>query len=282
MKNALTLLLHDLGISKPALAWLYQHADKKMYYDVLHNPNKPAILSEKDLEILANRKKVNDRLNYISKLLQEHQRQGIKYVCYFEKHYPEKFRNLENPPMFIFYKGNFNLLKADGPASIVGTRNPSPYTIENVKYLALELVRRYIVIVSGLARGTDTYAHEMTVNLGGKAIAVLPTPLLNIYPKENIPLANKIVQNGGLLISAYYKERVHKYQFVERNQLIAALSHIMVISECDEKSGSIHAARFAHEEGCYLYCFNNDSPGVRKIREQYGAGTYYGLDLEIS
>lgn len=277
MKKTLTLLLHDLGISKSALYWLYQNADKQMYYDVLHNPNKPAILSEKDLEILTDSKKINDRIDYISKLLKAHEKQGIKYVCIFESYYPEQLRNLENPPLFLFYKGNLNLLKTPGLTSIVGTRQPSNDTIKNVHHLASELVKRNVLTISGLAKGTDTAAHEATLNAGGKTIAVLPTPILSIYPKENSALAEKIVRNGGLVISTYYRSKVHKYQFIERNHFIAALSRFMVVAECDAKSGTMHAARFGYEEGCHLFCFNNDSSGIRQIQEQYGARTYYGL-----
>lgn len=280
MKKALTLLLHDLGISKSALHWLYNNADKQMYYDVLHNPNKPAILSEKDREILADSKKINDCIDYVSKLLRANEKQGIKYVCIFESYYPEQLRNLENPPLFLFYKGNLNLLKTPGLTSIVGTRQPTNDTIENVHHLATELVKRHVVTISGLAKGTDTAAHEATLNAGGKTIAVLPTPLMNIYPKENKSLADKIVRNGGLVISTYYRSKVQKYQFIERNHFIAALSRFMVIAECDTKSGTMHAARFAHEKGCHLFCFNNNSAGIRQIQEQYGASTYYGLQLQ--
>ena len=107
--------------------------------------------------------------------------------------------------LFIFMRGNRGLLENKYICSIVGTRNPIDQTLKQIDTAVQEMVLADIVIVSGLAFGTDIQAHKCALNNNGKAIAVLPSPVDNVTPKSHGHYADEILAKGGLLISEYYK-----------------------------------------------------------------------------
>lgn len=280
MKNALTLLFYDIGISRKTLDWLYHNADQETYRQLLYENLDLAILSDKDRDLLRDSKRVADSYKRVKKILRDHQHYGIKCVSQYDAHYPQQLRNIKKPPLFLFYKGDLSLLNQPALTAVVGTRQPSNDTIENIHHLIKQLTTREVTTISGLALGTDTEAHKATIANSGKTIAVLPSSLTGIYPRSNAYLANKIANSGGLTITPFYRPEIHKYQFIERNRIVAALSRLVIIAECKEKSGTMHTARFAHDFNRQLFCFNNQSSGIRKIKNEYGARTYYGLQSQ--
>ena len=113
-----------------------------------------------------------------------------------------------------------------------------------------ELTKAGVVVISGLAYGIDAEAGRSAVDVGGKTIAVLGGGIDKIYPSANIPLANKIIQNGGLILSEYLPdEKPAKFHFPERNRIISGLSVGTLIIEAGENSGSLITARTALEQG---------------------------------
>ena len=141
----------------------------------------------------------------------------------------------------IFYKGDFSLI--DKPsASIVGTRNCSPFGRELARNTAKRIVGFGLVVVSGLAKGIDTEAHSETLRLNGKTIAVLGTPIHKIYPHENLILSQQIEKKGLLISTALPDEVQGKWLFPRRNRLMAILSKATIVIEAGEKSGVIHQA----------------------------------------
>lgn len=133
---------------------------------------------------------------------------------------------------------------------MVGSRGPSSYGKQVTALLARELAEQGVVIISGLALGVDALAHQAALDASGLTIAVLPTPVDNIYPRANHHLGERIVNNGGGLVSEYETAGpTYKQHFIARNRLVAGLSQAVLITEATEKSGSLHTARFAHKQG---------------------------------
>jgi DNA processing protein len=164
---------------------------------------------------------------------------------------PKLLRQIPSPPKQLFQTGHdLDDLLQYPRVAIVGSRSLSPYGKQITTRLATDLAERGIVIISGLALGVDAVAHQAAVAAGGKCIAVLPSPLDNILPAANRQLAQTILDRGGALVSEYPDgTEVFKTNFVARNRLVAGLADVVLITEAVEKSGSLHTARFALEQG---------------------------------
>lgn len=181
----------------------------------------------------------------------------ISITTVLDPEYPKRLNDMgySKPPL-LYYVGNLALCNYSNLA-VVGTRNPSEWS----KTVEPRLVKKAIElsnlnILSGLALGCDTIAHETALNANTKTIAVLPSGLQKIYPHKNAELACSIVERGGCLISEYSPlEESSKYTFIARDKIIAALSIAVVAIECDEKSGTMTTIQAAYEFkrkiGCY-------------------------------
>jgi DNA processing protein len=134
--------------------------------------------------------------------------------------------------------------------AIVGTRKITPYGKSVTSQFASELARQGIVIVSGLAYGVDSVAHRAALEAGGLTIAVLPSSLESIYPSAHRNLAYEIVEKGGAILIEYQAGTIsYKNRFVERNRIVSGMSNALLITEATDKSGTMHTARFALEQG---------------------------------
>ncbi|HVV25891.1 MAG TPA: DNA-processing protein DprA [Candidatus Saccharimonadales bacterium] len=164
--------------------------------------------------------------------------------------FPAALRHIPSPPQRIYFRGPLNDLMERPRLAVVGSRSISPYGRQITEELAGKLAERGMVIVSGLALGVDAAAHRAALAAGGLTIAVLPGPVDNIYPATNIRLAEDILANGGALVSEYaVAEYSFKQNFIARNRLVAGLAQAVLITEAAKKSGSLHTARFALEQG---------------------------------
>ena len=172
---------------------------------------------------------------------------GIKMVTYLSDEYPDLLKEANNPPVVLYCKGDVTLLKSVCVA-IVGTRRCTKYGREMTYKFAYDIAKSGITVVSGLADGVDTIAHNATLDAHGKTIAVLGGGLNNIYPATNAPLAKKILENGGLILSEYQPaEKANAYNFPARNRIIAGISKGVLITEATEKSGTMHTKDYAVE-----------------------------------
>jgi DNA processing protein len=145
---------------------------------------------------------------------------------------------------------NLEDLLARPRVAIVGSRKISAYGKVVTSKFASELARQGIVIVSGLAYGVDAAAHRATLEAGGLTIAVLPSSLEEIYPAAHRNLAEEIVRSGGALLSEYPAGTpTMKHNFIGRNRIVSGMSDALLITEATEKSGTMHTARFALEQG---------------------------------
>ena len=155
---------------------------------------------------------------------------------------------IDNPPECLWYIGN--LPKRRPTVAIVGSRKPTDYGKSVNISLTTELARRDIIIVSGLAIGHDSIAHQTCLDAGGTTVAVIGNGLDSIYPKRNERLAERIVERGGVIISEYSPDTpVYPSHFLERNRLISALADVVIIIEAGERSGTLNTAAHALAQG---------------------------------
>jgi len=176
---------------------------------------------------------------------------NVKKLMLDDSAYPNSLRELAQPPKQLFTQSDdWEDLMTRPRVAIIGSRKVSAYGRQVTTKLAGELAAQGIVIVSGLALGVDGLAHQAALDAGGLTIAVLPTSLRNIYPASHQNLAKKIVEQGGALVTEYEEGTdIYKTNFVARNRIVAGISAAVLITEAALKSGSLHTARFALEQG---------------------------------
>ena len=166
------------------------------------------------------------------------------------KYYPERLRNIDSPPKQLYCLGNLELLNYEKSIAIIGSRNCSYYGERATKDFAYNLAKEDVCIVSGLAKGIDSFAHIGALNAKGKTIAVIGSGLDNIYPKENLKLANSIIKNNGLIITEYpLGTKPLKQHFPARNRIISGLSKSVLVTEARKNSGTNITVNFALEQG---------------------------------
>lgn len=178
--------------------------------------------------------------------------QKFKSVSKNDNNYPYLLKETENAPDKIYFFGNFlsEQITNKPKIAIVGTRKATSQGKIFAKNLAIKLSELGFVIVSGLAMGIDTAAHEGAVEASGLTIAVLANGLDKIYPSQNENLAKKIIELGGAIISEYpCGSPALPHQFLERNRIICGLADTTIVVEAPERSGSLVTARLAAEYG---------------------------------
>jgi DNA processing protein len=180
--------------------------------------------------------------------MKEADEKGVRVYLRHEADYPALLREIAVAPPIIYVLGQ-PLREEALPLAIVGSRRPTYYGEKVARQLTGELVDAGITTVSGLARGIDSRVHDETIRRGGATWAVLGSGLLNIYPRENKNLAERITSQGALISEFSLHTPPFQGHFPRRNRIIAGLCHGTVIVEGDEKSGSLITARLAAEEG---------------------------------
>ncbi len=172
---------------------------------------------------------------------------GAGFVTCMEERYPEMLKEIYDPPIGLYWKGDERI---SGPCiAMVGTRRPTLYGQSVAKKLAAALSRRGFCIVSGLARGIDTAAHEGALSGGGKTVAVLGCGLDIIYPAENLDLYRRVAEHGAVLSEFRFGRRADRQSFPMRNRIVAGMCNGLIVVESDVNGGSMITARFAAEQG---------------------------------
>jgi DNA processing protein len=190
-------------------------------------------------------------------------------LTYGDEEYPERLREIFDPPPVLWVLGDVNLL-ARPSIAIVGTRHPTPYGTGMAEILARDLAMRKLVILSGMARGIDTAAHKGTLAAHGSTIAVWGTGIDVIYPKENKSLAENILVSGGAIVSEYRLGTFPAPQnFPKRNRILSGMSVGVLVVEAGENSGTRVTARCALEQDRDVYAV----PGNVTTRNAWGPNT---------
>lgn len=194
------------------------------------------------------------------------EKSGIRIITFNDDIYPSALKEIADPPPYIYVYGN--LLPDASRLAIVGSRNATFYGIEAANSLAKNLASQGIEIVSGMARGIDTSAHEGALSGNGRTIAVLGSGLKRIYPPENQKLFQKIAENGAVISEFPLAEGPDAKNFPKRNRIICGISSGVVVVEAGEKSGSLITARLAAEQGREVFAV----PG--SINSSRSSGTH--------
>jgi DNA processing protein len=164
--------------------------------------------------------------------------------------YPETLRSIGSPPEQLYVLGDLNALLTKPRLAVVGSRKVSVYGRQVTQQLAGEAAGKGVIIISGLALGVDGIAHHAALQNTGRTIAVLPCGLDRIYPASHHQLARQIIERGGALISEYPAgTEPYKTNFIARNRIVSGLSDGVLITEAAAKSGTLHTANFALEQG---------------------------------
>lgn len=161
--------------------------------------------------------------------------------------YPILLREIHDPPIGLYCRGRYE--PAQTSVAIVGSRRTTQYGLATARRLGGELARRGFCVVSGLARGIDTAAHEGALDAGGRTVAVLGTGVDLVYPPENRTLTERIAREGALLSEFRLGRSADRQSFAMRNRIVAGMSAAIVVVESDVDGGSMITARFAAEQG---------------------------------
>lgn len=190
--------------------------------------------------------------------------QGIKLVYLNHPDYPERLKNIDAPPLYFYMKGGLSIEDSNAIA-IVGTRRSTTYGRKVAEMLATGLSTAGLTIVSGMARGIDSFAQRAAIEAGGRSIGVLGCGIDVVYPRENKTLLADVVKNGAIISEFPLRTRPEKRNFPQRNRVISGLSLGTVVVEAAERSGSLITARFALEQGREVFAVpgNINSPMSR-------------------
>jgi DNA processing protein len=173
---------------------------------------------------------------------------GAALVPYSDPRYPPLLKEIYDPPPVLFAQGRVELLAGVG-VGVVGSRRATPYGLAVAERLSAEVAAHGVVVVSGMARGIDTAAHQGALKAGGATIAVFGSGLDHIYPAENRKLAARIAAEGLLLTEFPFETPSHPQNFPIRNRIIAGMTHGVLVVEGAEYSGSLITARLALDQG---------------------------------
>lgn len=226
------------------------------------NPEKIWNLTEKELteiklekekiEIILDKKYRQDLKKYEDYM----KKQNINMITINDEKYPEKLKNIYDPPVVIYVKGNMDILN-DASLAIIGSRECSEYGKKVASRFSYNISKHNINIISGLARGIDTYAHKGTICAKGKTIAVLGSGIDSIYPSENINLASEIIKQGGAIISEYIiGTKPDKNNFPARNRIISGLADGVLVVEAGRKSRNSYNSRLCLRARKKCICYS--------------------------
>lgn len=176
---------------------------------------------------------------------------GADFITTRDPGYPKLLKEINDPPIGLYRKGRYEF---DQPCvAIVGSRRTTLYGMATAKKLGAELARLGFCVVSGLARGIDTAAHEGALSVGGKTAGVVGCGIDIIYPPENLGLYRKIEADGAVLSEFPFGRRADRQSFPMRNRVVAGMCEATIVVETDVSGGAMITARFAGEYGRLIF-----------------------------
>ena len=214
--------------------------------------------------------------------LEELEKEGIRLIAFLDENYPKRLLKIHDYPVGLFVRGE--LPDEERPAAaVIGARNCTNYGKQEAEYMAAELAKAGVQIISGLAYGIDSAGHRGALKAGGKTFGVLGCGIKICYPRENYGLYERMCRQGGVLSEWMPWEQPQQKNFPIRNRIISGLADLVLVVEAKEKSGSLITAACALEQGKMVYAIPgavNDalSRGCHKLIYD-GAGIAYSPEI---
>ncbi|MEN6445277.1 MAG: DNA-processing protein DprA [Candidatus Cloacimonas sp.] len=177
----------------------------------------------------------------------------IQYLCLTDPDYPACLKEICDPPLILYYRGDLLETLKDLCLAVVGTRKPTSYGVEMTRKILSPLCEKGVNIISGLAMGIDTIAHQTALKAKTKTIAVFASGLETIYPPMNKALAEHIMDNGALVSEYEPGSKLERWNFPARNRIISALSQAILVVEGSLNSGAMLTAKFAQQQNKPLF-----------------------------
>lgn len=256
------------------LIWLsilnFKPIEKLQLIQIIGTPEKIFKLTEKQLREYTNSEEIIRKIMNIEKrqeaekILSKIEKENIRIITLMDKEYPKNLQRIYDKPILLYAKGNIKLLDSLKKISIIGSRNCSEYGKIVTQKLSYMLAKKDYTIVSGMAKGIDSYAHKGALTAQGNTIAILGSGVNYIYPEENKRLYNKILEKNGLILSEYGIDTkpIPEY-FPARNRIISGISDKILITEASKKSGTMITANFATEQGKTVYAVPGNITSAR-------------------
>jgi DNA processing protein len=226
----------------------------------------------------------NKDLTPAQKVLRTCAEKKIGILSFHDAAYPQRLRNIHEPPILLYYKGTLPDFEAQPVIGVVGTRKASAYGLHNARQFSQEIAACGGLVVSGGAYGVDTAALEGALQAGKETVAVLGCGVDVVYPRTNRLLFARI-EDSGCLLSEYLPGTGPKpWQFPERNRIISGLSNGVLVVEAPEKSGALITARNAFEQGREVFVIPGNigvasGLGSNKLLQEYGGAVFSGWDV---
>lgn len=205
------------------------------------------------------------------KVLDEVIRRGLSFLAFEDENYPYMLKNISNPPIVLYVKGDLGICNLEKTLAVVGSRKASTNAKDVLAKILNELRNTDICIVSGLASGIDTCAHHGALNNNLRTIGVIASGFDFVYPTANKDLYKKIEEGGGAILSEYFPTfQPLQFRFPHRNRIVSGLSYGTLVAEAAAKSGALITANLCLEQGRELMCIpglvsNPNTEGIYKL-----------------
>lgn len=226
----------------------YFGAPKEVFFACEADLRKLDFISNKDASTFADK-----RLHRAYEILEQCAEKNIDVMTIQDARYPERLRNIDNPPLVLYVKGRLPAVDEEAAIAIVGTRHCTPYGTKNARRIGYELARAGALVVSGLAAGIDSSGALGAIEAGCPVVGVLGCNIDEVYPKSNVRLYDDVQQVGALVSEYPPGHKGGRMNFPARNRIISGLSAGVVIIEAPERSGALITASLALEQGRELF-----------------------------
>lgn len=266
MYNRITLawLSASIGLDYLKIESLYSYfkTSKNIWENFKTEIDKLNILSPIQIESM-----IKLQYNFEEKLDEKLKKYNVKITTYFDDDYPQKLRDIKDPPYILYYIGELSCLD-NISIGVVGARKATGYGKWTAEKFVKDLALLDVTIISGLALGIDTIAHKSALKYKTKTVGVIGSGVDIVYPKSNENLYKDIIVNSGLIITEFsFGIKPMAYNFPIRNRIISGLSDGILVVEAQERSGTLITAGYAAEQGKDVFAI----PG--NIDSLYSRGT---------
>lgn len=195
--------------------------------------------------------------------------EGIHFMTFLDDAYPQRLRGIHDFPAVVFVKGDIQSLHAQTAIAIVGTREPTDFAAREARQTGRIAASRGVAVVSGLALGCDTWAHEGCLDGQGVGVAVMAHGLDMVYPAANRSLATRLIESGGCLVSEHPPHtKPTRWAFAHRNRLQSGLSNGVLVIETPVSDGTMHTVKFARKQHRRIACMAHPPNLAQSVQAQ--------------